>query len=79
MKLRESSVKRTGGRAGPVISAQKAWKMGHEMSGSRAPSSQSRASVVFSGSGIGRLWDLVTWRVWRTLLDFWIWARKLAV
>lgn len=43
-----------GGRPDEVISFQKASKSGHTMSGSRAPNSQSLASVIdFSLIGIG--------------------------
>jgi hypothetical protein len=47
-----------GGRPSACISDQNAWKIGQATSGSRAPSSQSRAREMFSGMGMGR----VCWR-----------------
>lgn len=51
---------RTGGRPSAVTSDQKAWKTGHETSGSRAPSSHKRVNVMSSGTGIGRLCSLLS-------------------
>jgi len=42
-----------GGRPLAVISFQKAANIGQESSGSRAPSSQSRLSVILDGRGMG--------------------------
>ncbi len=67
-KLTESTHIMTGGRPSTVISDQKAWKMGHAISGSRAPSSQRRARVVSGRMAIGRSCCFVTFKVSRMAL-----------
>ena len=68
MKLKLSRQNKTGGRPAAVISDQKAMKKGQAISGSRAPSSQSRARVIFDWIGMGRVCCFDTSRVWRTAL-----------
>lgn len=80
MWFRPSAARRMGGRPAAVISAQRAWKMGHAASGSRAPSSARRVRVVLGGTGMGRAWVCLTTCLERmSLLALAIWLRRVAV
>lgn len=80
MKLRLSRHMRIGGRPSRVSSDQRAWKIGQAISGSRAPSSQSRKREMPVGTGIGSEYSLDIVRSAKMmLLALPIWLSKLAV
>ncbi len=80
MKLKPSRHIMIGGLPFEVISDQRAWKIGHAMSGSRAPSSVRRKREMPSGTGMGRsCFCFIVRSERRMLFALPIWESQLAV